>query len=154
MKEEHGFTLIEVLTVILIIGILAVISTPVFLHQRSRARQAEVMSAAHNLMVAVVANSTKYRGLYPRSIAYGNPAASTNETVYFTQEDPFRSENLTAWYKAEPGRLGYNFCLESNYVPNQHVEYTHITGSISHWIPEEGCEAALNVSGPGWVQLQ
>lgn len=154
MEHENGFTLIEILVVIMILGVVAVIATPYYLNQRARARQAEVVSAGHNLMVALVSNSAEYEGIYPNSIAYGNPKDSTRSVVYFTQEDPFRSENLTAWYKVEPGRTGYNFCLESKYVPNQHIEYTHETGSLSPWIPSEGCESALNVSGAGWVELQ
>lgn len=154
MKRDEGFTLIELLVVILILSVLAAITIPSLYHNRARARQAEVMSAAHNLMVSVIANSTAYKGVYPLSIAYGDPKQSNQSTVYFTKEDPFRSENLTAWYKAEPGRAGYNFCLESKHVPNQHVHYTHVTGSLSPWIQTEGCEAALRVSDPGWIHLQ
>lgn len=43
-KKESGFTLIEVLIVILIIGILAAIALPSFLNQTNRARLAEARS--------------------------------------------------------------------------------------------------------------
>lgn len=154
MKQDDGFSLIELLVVIMIMGIIATITVPVLFSNRARARQAEVMSAGHNLMLNVVANSTAYKGVYPLAIAYGDPKQSNQTTVYFTKEDPFRSEHLTAWYKPEPARDGYNFCLESKHVPDQHVHYTHKTGSLSPWIQTQGCEAAMQVSGPGWVQLQ
>src|SRR3954462_14475607 len=55
MRAQRGFTLVEVLVVILVIGILAAIALPVFLSQRSKGQDANAKSDAGNIRVHVEA---------------------------------------------------------------------------------------------------
>lgn len=52
-SSEEGFTLIEILVVILIIGILAAIAIPVFLNQRKTANDAATRSDLRNIAIAI-----------------------------------------------------------------------------------------------------
>jgi type IV pilus assembly protein PilA len=63
-QSESGFTLVELLVVMLIIGILAAIAIPSFFNQRDKANDAEAKTAARTAQTAIETYATDNQGEY------------------------------------------------------------------------------------------
>jgi type IV pilus assembly protein PilA len=63
-RSEHGFTLVELLVVILIIGILAAIAIPSFLNQKGKAVDASAKELARTAQTAAATYSVDHNGSY------------------------------------------------------------------------------------------
>jgi type IV pilus assembly protein PilA len=84
MKDQKGFTLIELMIVVAIIGILAAIAIPNFLRYQAQARQAEAKTNLGGIFVA----QTSYYGENSRFGSFGEVgfalAGSSNRYTYRT----------------------------------------------------------------------
>ena len=66
--NDAGFSLVEILVVVVIIAILAAIAVPVFLNQRKKAWAAQAESAVKNAATAEEAFASANEGAYTSSL--------------------------------------------------------------------------------------
>lgn len=63
-REESGFTLVELLVVMLILGILIAVAIPTFFNQKQKANDADSKAMAHTVQTAIETFATDHNGSY------------------------------------------------------------------------------------------
>lgn len=63
-KDESGFTLVELLVVMLILGLLIAVAIPTFFNQKQKANDADSKAMAHTAQTAIETYATDHSGDY------------------------------------------------------------------------------------------
>jgi type IV pilus assembly protein PilA len=70
-RDESGFTLVELLVVMLILGLLVAIAIPTFFNQKQKANDADSKAMAHTAQTAIETYATDHNGSYATATLAG-----------------------------------------------------------------------------------
>jgi prepilin-type N-terminal cleavage/methylation domain-containing protein len=117
--KNNGFTLIELMIVVVIIGVLASIAVPNFINMTTRAREAGVKSNSHTVQVAAEDFAVQNVGFYAADVS---DMLSSGESIIdlLPQNQPLPNPFTRANTEpvdgaaANPGETGYEPVLDGS----------------------------------------
>ncbi|MGZ0211968.1 MAG: prepilin-type N-terminal cleavage/methylation domain-containing protein [Actinomycetales bacterium] len=115
-NDQKGFTLVELLVVVLIIGILAAIAIPFFLNQRQGAWESQVKSDIANAVIAA------------ETYAVGNNGSFTGMTVEKLGENGYKKTPSVTIAEPTVTATTYVFTVTHSEYTGQTWTYTSSTG--------------------------
>nr|WP_320132888.1 type II secretion system protein [uncultured Holophaga sp.] len=111
-KEQKGFSLIELLLVVAILGIISAIAIPSYLGQRRRARVVGDAMANAKVMSLLLESRKAENGIYGTAATYSWPASGTADSSATSLLPTFTPKgNSTMDYTLEIGSSGLAYTL-------------------------------------------
>ncbi len=122
LRNSKGFTLIELMIVVVIIGILAAIAIPNFISMQDRAREGSVKANMHTIQLAAEDFAVQSDGVYPTAAADATPGGETVADLCPSNaypDNPFtNAATVVGWGVAPAGDGGIAFTtnLATQYI--------------------------------------
>ena len=123
-QRENGFSLIELLTVILILGILAAIAIPAFLNQRHKAYDAAAKTQVRKAATAEEIYATDNRDVY------ASETIDVNDTGPLATIEPTLKDTPGVTATAN-GSNGYTLVSTAAGSPADVFTYTDVNGTVT-----------------------
>jgi prepilin-type N-terminal cleavage/methylation domain-containing protein len=98
-RSQKGFTLIELMIVVVIIGILAAIAIPNFIAMQNRAKEGSTKANMHTVQLAAEDYGVQNDGIYANTMTVNNPPTSVDFSLPSSFKNPFDATTGTgnAW---------------------------------------------------------
>jgi len=151
--DDQGFTLVELLVVMVIIGVLAAIAVPVFLGQRQKAQETAVRSDLRNIAAQVHAKGLA-DGKYPSAQQLNDAgvvlktSATVRATVVWTSATDFCLAGTSSGAGPDPTGLAQQVGVSTRIIV-----VSASRGATPVTTADRGCLAGLPASLPPGAEL-